>query len=416
MIKEPRPLCSVSGWSLAILLALGSGGAAEGGDWPKWRGPSGTGMADEALAEEFDAESVLWRKRIGTGYSSIVVAEGRAFTMGHEKGEEILWCLDALGGEEVWAARWSAPLLDNLHEGGPSATPLVSENGNVFALGKNGDLVCCDSETGKKLWHVDLISVAGLKGAPEWGFSGSPVMVDGNLLIEAGSTLAFDPGSGALKWRSQPFRPAYGSPAPFEHSGQSFLATLKTDGLAILSAENGGTVAFSPWETAFDTNATTPIVSQGGIFVSTGYDRGCALFRFDGRALSKRYENQLLCTHMNNAVLFDGHLYGFDGTAHRGRPTEFVCLEWESGRERWRVPPAEGLGCGSLIATNDGKLLILSERGELVIAEASPEEYLPGARAQILGGRCWTPPVLANGVLYARNARGDLVAAGAPPK
>lgn len=412
MIKEHRPLCPVFEWIVAILIASIFGGAAKAGDWPKWRGPLGTGIADEALAAGFDAESVLWRKKVGTGYSSIVVAEGRAFTMGHEKGEEILWCFHALTGEEIWAVRWPAPLLDNLHEGGPSATPFVSESGKVFALGKNGDLVSCDSETGKKLWHVDLISLAGLKGPPEWGFSGSPLIVDGSLLVEAGSTLAFDPDSGELKWRSQPFRPAYGSPTPFKSSGQSLIAILKTDGLAVISTENGGTVAFSPWETAFDTNATTPIVSEGKIFLSTGYDRGCALFGFDGRALNKRYENQLLCTHMNNAVLFDGHLYGFDGTAHRGRPTEFVCLEWESGKERWRVPPTEGLGCGSLIATSDGKLLILSERGELVIAEASPEEFLLGTRVQILGGRCWTPPALVNGVLYARNARGDLVAVG----
>jgi outer membrane protein assembly factor BamB len=112
---------------------------------------------------------------------------------------------------------------------------------------------------------------------------------------------------------------------------------------------------------------------------------------------------------MNNSVLIDGHLYGFDGTAHRGRPTEFVCLELATGKEQWRVPPAVGLGCGSVMATADGTLLILSERGELLTAPATTAGFKTTARHQVLGGRCWTVPVLAHGRIYCRNARGDLV-------
>jgi len=57
----------------------------------------------------------------------------------------------------------------------------------------------------------------------------------------------------------------------------------------------------------------------------------------------------------------------------------------------------------------DGKLIILSERGKLVIAEASPKGFEELASAQILQGKCWTVPVLANGRIYARNADGQLV-------
>ena len=65
-------------------------------------------------------------------------------------------------------------------------------------------------------------------------------------------------------------------------------------------------------------------------------------------------------------------------------------------------------GNGTLIIA-DGKLLVLSEKGELIIAEASTIAFKPESRAQILGGKCWTAPALANGKLYARNAKGDLV-------
>ena len=57
----------------------------------------------------------------------------------------------------------------------------------------------------------------------------------------------------------------------------------------------------------------------------------------------------------------------------------------------------------------DGKLIVLGEKGQLVAAEASIDAFKPLARAQVLGGKCWTSPVLANGKIYCRNARGDLV-------
>jgi outer membrane protein assembly factor BamB len=63
---------------------------------------------------------------------------------------------------------------------------------------------------------------------------------------------------------------------------------------------------------------------------------------------------------------------------------------------------------GSLILAGD-KLVVLSEKGELLLARPSPEEFKPLARAKVLSGVCWTPPALANGRLYVRNARGELL-------
>ncbi|MCB1063820.1 MAG: PQQ-binding-like beta-propeller repeat protein [Verrucomicrobiae bacterium] len=400
---------------LAVILSTVFLNPGKSEDWSRWRGPDENGVARETLPPDFDAEALVWRAQVGVGFSSPVIVSGRLYTLGHDgskpDGQETLWCLDAKTGEVVWSDSWPAPLLSNLHEGGPGATPTVA-NDRVFSLGKNGDLLCHEATSGKVMWKRDLLADTGMKKAPEWGFAGSPYLMEGQLIVEAGVTLSLDPKNGEILWRSQPFRPAYGTPVRFKVGEVERLAILKTDGLVILDPVNGGTVSFEPWETSFDTNATTPIVSGASIFVSTGYDRGCALFHFDGRTLNRRYENQSLCTHMNNAVLVDGHLYGFDGTAHRGRPTEFVCIEFESGKERWRVSPDEGLGCGSLISTSDGQLLILTEKGELVVAPASPEGFRMLSRAQVLGGRCWTPPSFADGLLYARNSRGDLVCVG----
>jgi outer membrane protein assembly factor BamB len=96
-------------------------------------------------------------------------------------------------------------------------------------------------------------------------------------------------------------------------------------------------------------------------------------------------------------------VYGFDGQA--GGRGELACVDWNTGEQKWAQ---KGMGTGSVMLA-DGKLIILSERGKLVIAKASPEGFEQLAEAQILRGKCWTVPVLANGRIYARNAVGDLV-------
>ena len=57
----------------------------------------------------------------------------------------------------------------------------------------------------------------------------------------------------------------------------------------------------------------------------------------------------------------------------------------------------------------DGKLVALSEKGELIIAAPTPAEFKPVCRAKVLTGKCWTMPVLSNGHIYCRNAVGDVV-------
>ncbi|MFP6854198.1 MAG: PQQ-binding-like beta-propeller repeat protein, partial [Opitutales bacterium] len=201
------------------------------------------------------------------------------------------------------------------------------------------------------------------------------------------------------------YRHAYGSPVAFDHHGKTLIATLKTDGLVILNAENGSTVSFQKWETSYRTNSTTPIVRGDKIFVSTGYRRGCALFQFKGGSLNLLYENKHLSNHMNNSVLVGDYLYGFDGNVHMAGPKDFVCLKFSSGEPQWRNK--SNLQVGSLIVVNN-HLIVLGQRGELAIAPASPKGFSPIVREQVIGGRCWTSPVLANGLLYLRNARGDL--------
>ena len=102
--------------------------------------------------------------------------------------------------------------------------------------------------------------------------------------------------------------------------------------------------------------------------------------------------------HMNSCVLWQGHLYGVDENQLR-------CLGFENGEVKWTE---KSVGKGSL-SMADGKLIVLSERGILMVAEATPAGFKPISRAQVLSGKCWTTPVLSNGKIYCRNAAGDVV-------
>ena len=382
--RIPNPLA-------CFLILATTATTAFSADWPKWRGPNENGIAAEALPADPAIDNVLWKQKVGIGFSSVTVAKGRAFTMGHDGsksgGDETVFCFDATSGEKIWSDSYPAPLIDRFYEGGPGASPTIRGD-KVYTYSKHGHLHCYEAASGEKIWQRDMLVEAAMRNPPEWGFACSPYFIGDQLIIEAGATFALNPATGEILWKSKPYTPAYGNPVAFQFDTRTLIAVLKTEGLVVLDAADGKTVAETSWETSFATNSTTPIVVGDEIFISTGYDRGCALFQLKGGDLVKKYENKSMSNHMNNSVLIDGHLYGFDGTAHRGRPTDLVCIEWATGKEKWRVEKSEGLGCGSLIADQNGTLILLTERGELLTAPASPDAFKPAAREQILGGRC----------------------------
>jgi outer membrane protein assembly factor BamB len=390
---------------LLMLVLLANLAQAE--DWPNWRGLRHDGISREAVPKA-DFSKIAWRAKIGVGFSSMAVADGRVFALGstgkRRGNQETFTCLNAATGKKIWSDTYPAALVDNLHEGGPCASPTV-DGKRVYGFSKSGRLACYNAADGEKHWTVDLMAKAGLPKPPEWGFAGSPLILGNMVIVEATFTCALDKTTGKEIWRSQKYKPAYGSPIAFQYKNKIYLATLKTDGLVILDAQTGKTVAFQDWRTSFRTNSTTPIIIGNKIFISTGYQRGCALFEFTGNVLKQIYTNKNLSNHMNNSVVLGDFVYGFDGNTHGRVPKQIVCMRLADGAVQWRK---EGYLCGSLMAVQN-QLLILGEKGKLALGPASPKGFTPTAEAQILQGRCWTVPVLSNGRIYARNAAGTLV-------
>ena len=210
--------------------------------------------------------------------------------------------------------------------------------------------------------------------------------------------MALDKATGKVLWSSGKESAGYSSPVPFNPGQTHGIVLFSTRALSMVNPEDGQLLWEHPWKTPYGVNAADPVIVGDKVFVSSGYNQGCALLQMGGNKVSVLWQNKNMRNHFNSSLAIGDSAYGFD-------ESELKCLDLQTGTVRWAE---RSLGKGSLVAA-DRTLIILSEKGQLVIAEASPAAFKPLARAQVLGGKCWTSPVLANGKIYCRNARGDLV-------
>ena len=379
-------------------------GCAQAADWPQWRGPNRDGISTETgWSSQWGADGPkqLFKLNVGIGCSAVAVSQGKLYTMGNAKNSDTVWCLDPASGKEIWKQSYECPLDPHMFEGGPGATPTV-DGERVYTLSRAGHLHCLDAKTGKVVWMKHLVKDLGGK-VPTWGYAGSPLVLEKRVIVDVGApgaaTVALDKTSGEVAWKSGDEGAGYGAPLAFEQGGKRLLALFDGYGLVLREADSGKPLARQEWKTNYEINASTPIVSGDKIFVSSGYGKGAALFDFTGSELKYVWQTKKMRNHFNSCVLWKGNLYGFD-------ESKFACLDFATGDVKWSQ---DDLGKGSLMVA-DGKLIIQSETGDLVIAEASPAAFKQLARAKVLDKRCWVVPVLANGRIYCKNNLGDLVA------
>jgi len=390
------------------LFGFAPSAVAAGLDWPRWRGPDVNGISKEtgwSTAWPANGPRQLWKTQIGIGFSSFAVAGQRVFTMGHRDGQDIVWCLDTDTGREIWKYHYAADLDARLYEGGPNSTPTL-DGDLLFTLGRHGQLFCLNATNGRVVWKTDLMKDHGLSepGQDWWGFAGSPLVESDLLILNAGTHgMAFNKKTGKVAWSTGKGANGYASPVPFDADGRRGVAIFAAKSLGAVDAKTGQELWVLPWKTMYEINAADPIFSDGHLFVSSGYRTGGGLFKLDGAKLTEVWRSQEMHSQMNPSLLLGGHLYGISGQERRSG--DLRCVEFMTGKVKWKEPAT---GMGSVMAA-DGKLIVLGERGTKNPAEAKPDGFKALARAQVLGGRCWTVPVLSHGRIFCRNAKGDCV-------
>jgi len=222
------------------------------------------------------------------------------------------------------------------------------------------------------------------------------------VIVNAGAAgTALDRTTGRVVWSNGTNAGGYASPTLFKSGGKEVVLIFAAKHLIGLDPGTGSERWRYFWETGWDTNNTDPLIYGDRIFISS-FSRGCALLSVPEGKPVAIYDNKVLRNHLSPGILLGDYLYAFNGEARQ--ETDFRCIHLPTGELKWtRKDPA----FGSLICA-DGKLIVLSEKGELLLGEASPAEFKTLARAKVLSGVCWTPPTLANERLYVRNSKGEL--------
>ncbi len=404
MKKSPLTPLAASG-VLAVLVLLATGASAA--DWPIFRGPHGTGISTESGWKVPKKAEIAWKAEVGLGYSAAIVSEGRVFITGHDgDNSDRLFCLDEATGEEKWVFTYAQPLGDLYFQGGTTGTVTVDPgSGHVFHVAREGELFCLDASDGSVVWKTHLQEEHGYS-KPTWGFTGAPLLHGDRLYVTAGeSGIAFDKATGSVIWKSDDEEAGYATPYLFERDGRELLLFSNKRSYVSVEAETGAKLWEIRWMTRYGVNAADPIVSGDDIFISSGYGKGATLLKWDGQGEPKTvWQSREMKNQMNASILIDGYLYGVDGNEGQDR-TALKCLEMATGKTLWSD---ESIGHGA-VTVADGKLLVLTEMGELQIAPVSPEAYRPVFRQAVVAPKVWTIPVLANGRIYCRNAGGALV-------
>lgn len=386
---------------------------AERGNWSRWRGLNNDGISQEhGLLSQWpkDGPPLLWKASgLGGGFSSVAVVDGKIYTMGSGDGTMMI-CRDAKEGSEVWSTSVGGG-------GSPNCTPTV-DGDLVFGLSTDGDLACCQTAGGKRLWIKSLQKDFG-GGKPGWGFSESP-LVDGELVIcTPGSRdavmVALNKKTGEVVWKTK--MPdgnrkghggaGYASIVIGNCGGVKQYITLTGNGVIGVDAKTGELL----WEYDRVANGTasipTPIVKDDYVFCSSGYgDGGTALLKISkqGKGLSAEEvwwrDADKLQNHHGGMILLGDYVYMGHGH-NQGFP---VCVDFKTGKAKWG--PDRGPGAESAaIAYADGNFYFRYQDGTMALIEASPKAYKLKGKFKLAthNGESWPHPVIAGGKLYLRD-------------
>jgi len=371
-------------------------------EWTQFRGPDRSGSIYEDLSEvdwSTSEPALMWKIPIGSGFSEILIKGDLMYTMISETidsvtGSEFIAAFNAADGKELWRVKVDAIYFDPDGWGdGSRTTPVLNED-HLYCLSGHGKLSAHDIKDGNMLWQIDLKEKYG-STEPRWGFSTSPIVLKDLLIVEVGGTegnafVAFDKENGEVVWHYGEGNASFNSPLLATIDDQVQLIFVNGKTLYSL-APKGDTL----WTFAMPFSSLTAmplLVEQNKIFLSGVRNPGFIMVEIKDQKATQILSGSSMKTDFNTCVYYDGYIYGFHVAALR-------CISVETGEAKWTK---RGYGKGSLIKVDD-KLLVLSDKGLLVIVEAKPEAFTLLKSIPAIGGKSWTAPSFVDGKVYVRN-------------
>jgi outer membrane protein assembly factor BamB len=397
-------------------LALALTPALLGADWPQWRGPGRDGVAAGFTAPAAWPKELKkgWSAPVGQGVATPALAGGKLYVFGWEDGQEVLRCLDAATGKELWKDGYKTTPATGGASGYPAArgSPAVAD-GKVVTLGVQGVVSCLDAATGKVLWRKENTG-----RVPMFASSCSPLIADGLCVVQVGgdgngAVVAFDLATGAEKWRWASDGTKYASPTVVDVSGLRAVVAETAGTVSAIGLKDGKVL----WQESFTSkyNASTPVV-VGAAVIYGGAGRANTAVRLErkGDALEakKLWANDENPVQFASPAVRDGLLYGIaqDGTV--------FCIDTAGGKTQWTGRPAAGPaapppmgkfkgkggggGYGSVVVAGP-VLFTLTPAGTLAVLDAGRAEYKELAKYKVADGGTYAYPVVDGNRVFIRD-------------
>ena len=416
---------------------------AERFQWPSFRGPWASGVADgqnpPIAWNPETGHNVLWSTPIpGLGHSSPIVWGDRIFLTtavsadpdfifrygvdgrqdrrsDRSRNAWFVYAIDRRGGEVLWmreAISGSPTIQRHPKNSYASATP-ATDGEHVVVLVATGALFCYNFD-GELLWHLDLgpfDSGASSDDAYQWGAASSPIIWQDMVIVQAdqqeGSFIAaFDIGTGEELWRT-PRDLISSSSTPAIHVG-SARTELVTNGAGTMHGYDPAS-GEELWRMSGSSLNTTPTpVSDGGlVYVTSGY-RTRPIFAIRAGATGDisladdESSNQHVAwssprdgPYIASPLVYRGYLYVVSAN---GVLTVFDAITGERTYRR-RIGDTGGAYSASPIAADD-RLYLTSKDGDIFVVRAGPEYELLATNR--MGEVCLATPAISEGQIFIR--------------
>lgn len=394
--------------SMAVVVGcvvLSGAGRAPAQDWPQWRGPNRDGKVSGFAAPQTWPKELTqkWRVTVGAGDATPALVGDKLYVFTRQDADEVLRCLNASDGKELWQAKYGAQAVTGAagRHPGPRSSPAVAE-GKVVTLGVGGVVSCFDAATGKELWHKDAFP----KVVPMFFAAISPIIMDGLCVAQVGgkdngAIIAFDLATGDPKWKWTSEGPAYGSPVLLTVAGTKQLVAQTDKSLVGVTVADGKLL----WQVPAQGqgrffNSASPIV-DGQTVIYTGQGKGTKAVKIEkqgeGFTAKEVWSNDQLGTGFNTPVLKDGLLFGLSDKG------SFFCLNAQTGQTDWTDSATRRENFGAILDAGP-VLLALPSTAELIAFKPDAKEYSELARIKVADTPTYAHPVVAGNRVFVKDS------------
>jgi outer membrane protein assembly factor BamB len=413
LTKEVKPMYKLRPISTFIFVFLTATVTATAQEWTQWRGPGRDGSVTSKNVPAAWPQSLqrTWRVEIGEGYSSPVVAGGRAFVHGRRDPEEIVASINLADGKVLWEQKYQAAFKKNQYAvsmaKGPNATPLVAGN-RLFTLGVTGVLNAWDTATGKLLWSKDFSNAIDTSQL-FCGTAASPLLVNGRLVVQVGSDihggqiLALNPATGATEWEWKGLGPGYASPVVIEVGGSQQIVAMTEGSIVGLDGKTGKELWSVPFPDEWHENIATPLWTGTHLIVS-GTRQGTHAYVLTKNAekwqATEAWKNPDIAMYLSSPVFGDGLIYGHSSK----KKGQFFAIDAKTGAVRWTTEGREGEHASVLLTPQH--VVFLTNGADLIVAKRGTPAFTVERRYEVAESATFAMPVLLGSNILVRDATG----------